>query len=122
MPGYISSARIAIDIAAPMTPAMTANTRYMVPMSCGLSNRRNAAIRSDDHAHDRHERDRYEPLSLLPFSNPALQYFRTLRSRRLSVARAKLLAYCAAAPAEANELAGLVAYFFFAASTQVANS
>ena len=36
MPGYISSARIAIDIAAPMTPAMIANTRYIVPMSLWL--------------------------------------------------------------------------------------
>jgi hypothetical protein len=36
--------------------------------------------------------------------------------------RLKLLAYCAAAPAEANEFAGAVANFFFAPSTQVANS
>src|SRR5437588_4075656 len=33
MPGNISSARIAIDIAAPMMPATIANTRYIVPMS-----------------------------------------------------------------------------------------
>src|SRR5215472_5354324 len=33
MPGYISSMRMAIDIAAPIQPAMTANTRYIVPMS-----------------------------------------------------------------------------------------
>ena len=33
-----------------------------------------------------------------------------------------LAAYCAAAPAEANEFAGLVANFFFAVSTQAANS
>ena len=32
-PGNISSARIAIDIGAPMMPAMIANTRYIVPMS-----------------------------------------------------------------------------------------
>jgi hypothetical protein len=36
MPGYINSARIAIDIAAPMTPAIIANTRYIVPMSLWL--------------------------------------------------------------------------------------
>src|SRR5580692_2686500 len=35
-PGYINSARIAIDIAAPITPAMIANTRYIVPMSLWL--------------------------------------------------------------------------------------
>src|ERR1700758_1174040 len=43
-PGYISSARIAIDIAAPMVPAMIANTSYIVPMSLWLvenSQRRN---------------------------------------------------------------------------------
>ena len=32
----ISSMRMAIDIAAPMQPAMTANTRYIVPMSLWL--------------------------------------------------------------------------------------
>src|SRR3954447_8302310 len=32
-PGYISSMRIMIDIAAQMPPAMIANTRYIVPMS-----------------------------------------------------------------------------------------
>jgi hypothetical protein len=36
MPGYISSMRIMIDIAAPMMPAMMANTRYIVPMSLWL--------------------------------------------------------------------------------------
>ena len=36
--------------------------------------------------------------------------------------RLKLLAYCAAAPAEANEFAGLAANFFFAVSTQAAKS
>jgi hypothetical protein len=33
MPGYISSARIAIDSEPPITPAIIANTRYIVPMS-----------------------------------------------------------------------------------------
>ena len=33
MPGNISSARIAIDKAKPIVPAMIANTRYIVPMS-----------------------------------------------------------------------------------------
>ena len=36
--------------------------------------------------------------------------------------RLKLAAYCAAAPTEAYEFAGLVANFFFAVSTQLANS
>ena len=36
--------------------------------------------------------------------------------------RLKLLAYCAAAAAEANEFAGLAANFFFAVSTQAAKS
>jgi len=36
--------------------------------------------------------------------------------------RSKLLAYCAAAPVDAKEFAGLVANFFFAPSTQAANS
>ena len=35
-PGYISSARIAIESAAPISPAMSANTRYIVPMSLWL--------------------------------------------------------------------------------------
>ena len=50
--------------------------------------------------------------------------YRTSRSRRpcpLAVPEA-VSAYCAAAPAEANEFAGLVANFFFAVSTQAANS
>ena len=33
MPGNASSIRIAIDISPPITPAMMANTRYIVPMS-----------------------------------------------------------------------------------------
>ncbi len=32
-PGNASSIRIAIDIRPPITPAMIANTRYIVPMS-----------------------------------------------------------------------------------------
>src|SRR6516165_3293026 len=36
MPGYISSARIAIDSTPPISPAMSANTRYIVPMSLWL--------------------------------------------------------------------------------------
>ena len=32
-PGNISSARIPIDISAPMIPAISASTRYIVPMS-----------------------------------------------------------------------------------------
>src|SRR5712672_545770 len=36
MPGFCSSMRIAIDIEAPITPAMIANTRYIVPMSLWL--------------------------------------------------------------------------------------
>ena len=32
-PGYISSARIRIDMMPPITPAISANTRYIVPMS-----------------------------------------------------------------------------------------
>ena len=35
-PGYISSARIAIESAPPISPAMSANTRYIVPMSLWL--------------------------------------------------------------------------------------
>ena len=50
--------------------------------------------------------------------------FRTLRSRRPCPVdvRVSFLAYCAAAPAEANEFAGAAANFFFALSTQAANS
>ena len=32
-PGYCSSMRMAIDIRPPITPATSANTRYIVPMS-----------------------------------------------------------------------------------------
>ena len=35
-PGFCNSARIAIDMPAPMTPAKIANTRYIVPMSLWL--------------------------------------------------------------------------------------
>ena len=33
MPGYISSIRIPIESAPPMTPAMIAKIKYIVPMS-----------------------------------------------------------------------------------------
>jgi hypothetical protein len=36
MPGSINSARIAIDMAPPINPAMIANTRYMDPISLWL--------------------------------------------------------------------------------------
>ena len=36
MPGFCSSMRMAIESAAPITPAMSANTRYIVPMSLWL--------------------------------------------------------------------------------------
>ena len=61
----------------------------------------------------------------LPFSNPALQSLSDLAvPSPLShmPALKAVTAYCAAAPAEANEFAGLVANFFFAVSTQAANS
>ena len=64
-------------------------------------------------------------LSLLPFSNPALQSFSDLAvlvALVPSIAPKPCGAYCAAAPAEANVFAGLDANFFFAVSTQAANS
>ncbi len=33
MPGFCNSSRMPIDNAAPITPATSANTRYIVPMS-----------------------------------------------------------------------------------------
>ncbi len=33
IPGFCSSMRMAMDSSAPITPAMSANTRYIVPMS-----------------------------------------------------------------------------------------
>jgi len=54
-PGYISSSRMPIDSVPADHPPTNAKKRYIVPMSCGWSNRHSAASRSDAHArHGRH--------------------------------------------------------------------